>query len=449
MASALFGLVVACGVVAAVFWALTHQMATKATEELQQKRELLVRLLQKVPTPQEIFQTTVRFDDLLVGHSNLHLALRDPLTKKLLANFSQVAFESVAQLNADPSAAKRAIAWRSDNGGNFIGITGTSLTMSGQPISYYLSIDRARDTALVTEFAQTAMLATPLLLLLVAGGAWLIARAALQPLRRFNLLAATVDQSTLSQRLSVSGLPAELAELAAEFNNMLQRISSGYSQLQEFSGDVAHEMRTPVATVLGRTQVALSRAREPEELRQVLESNVEEMERLAQLIADMLLIASAESQKGPAQFQMLALDDAARSVLEFLAFVAEEQNVTITVSGKASVLADRQLVQRAITNLLSNAIRHARDGTTVCLVITPKGKGADLAVTNVGPSIASEHLDRIFDRFYRIDTGRSRADGGTGLGLAIVRAIMSAHQGQVTVSSATGGQTTFTLKFTA
>lgn len=448
-ASAVFGLVVAGGVVAAFFWALTHQLAAKSTEELVQKQKLLLRLLQKVPSTQDVFQTTPYFDDLLIGHNNLHLALRDPTNNQLLANFSQIALESVSKLNAESLAAQKVASWHGDNDGKYIGMKGSSVTANGQTVSYYLSIDRARDTKLVSDFVQTALLATPLLLLLVAGGAWLIARSALQPLRSFNRMAASVDPASLTQRLSVSGLPGELAELAAEFNNMLGRINEGYALLQEFSGNVAHEMRTPVATLLGRSQVALSQARHPEELRQVLESNIEEMERLAQLISDMLLIASADSQKSPSQFQVLALEDMAEGVMDFLALVAEEARLSITLSGSAVILGDKLLVQRAITNLLTNAIRHARPNTVITVGITPSSKGASLAVTNWGQGVAAEDLDRIFDRFYRVDTGRSRADGGTGLGLAIVRSIMSAHQGSVTVSSVPGEKTTFTLVFTA
>ena len=423
-------------------------MLAQSTTELWQKRELLAHLLLKTPSAQDIFQTTDNFDDLLIGHDNLHLAIRNAADNQLLANFSQVALESIDALKAEAIETVGAKSWRSAAGGQFVGLTGTLKTANGQAVTYYFSIDRAHHTELVANFAKASLLAVPFLLFLVAAGAWLIARTALRPMRRFTSMAASVGSASLGQRLSVSGLPAELAELATEFNDMLQRINNGYARLQEFSGNLAHEMRTPVSTLLGRSQVALAQARHTDELRQVLESNIDEMERLARLISDMLLIASADSQTSPAELKKLALADAIKSVVDFLAVVAEEKNISITLSGDATVLADRLLVQRAVTNLLTNAIRHSHANTPITVSIVPGDGGATVAVANRGLGIAAEHLDRIFDRFYRVDSGRSRADGGTGLGLAIVRSIMAAHQGQVTVTSLPDGQTTFTLVFT-
>lgn len=452
LASTVFGLIVASGVVIATFWALTYQLSERSAAELLQKRQLLEHTLRKIPTAQAIFQTTHSFDDLLLGHDDLHLALVDPASNQLLANFSQAALESINKLNVnlDQNAAPSATGWTNAAGRQFKGITGIALTANGQAARFYLSVDRSRDVKLITDFAKAAAVALPLLLLMVAGGAWWIARTALSPLRRFHKLAASVGTGSLSQRLAISELPTELAELATRFNDMLERINSGYERLQEFSSDLAHEMRTPVATLLGRSQVALSQTRGIDDLRDVLVGNIDEMNRLARLISDMLLIASADSQNKPHQTQHLELQlfDVAQQVVDFLSFVAEDNGITIELTGKAQVAADRLLVQRALTNLLSNAIRHAHPGSTVTVGIST-GAGVILSVTNVGDGISPAHLDRIFDRFYRVDAGRARADGGTGLGLAIVRAIMSSHQGQVTVTSQIDGPTTFTLVFAA
>ena len=138
-----------------------------------------------------------------------------------------------------------------------------------------------------------------------------------------------------------------------------------------------------------------------------------------------------------------------QQVADYLSLVAEERGVAVEVTGTAVVMADRLLVERAITNLVSNAIRHAFVDSTVRVVIATKGDSATLAVTNHGEGIAPAHLERIFDRFYRIDSARARLDGGNGLGLAIVRSIMSAHGGLVTAHSQPGSETTFTLAFPA
>ena len=235
--------------------------------------------------------------------------------------------------------------------------------------------------------------------------------------------------------------------MAVEFNKMLERIDEGYRRLQDFSGDLAHELRTPLATLLGRTQVALSQTRSVAELREVLEGNIEELERLSRLTSDMLFIASAEHDSTAIQMEAVDLAKEARRVADFLALIAEEKGVQLQVSGTAPPIpADHLLIQRAITNLVSNAIRHAIAGSTVIMEVASNGDTAAVKVTNKGEGIAPADQERIFDRFYRVDSGRARLKGGNGLGLAIVKSIAAAHEGNVSVLSASG-RTSFTLTF--
>ncbi len=287
----------------------------------------------------------------------------------------------------------------------------------------------------------------PIVAVGVVIGAGLIARTGLAPLRRFNQMAASIGTKSLDQRVSLSGLPGELADMAVEFNKMLERIDDGYRRLEDFSGDLAHEMRTPVATLLGRTQVALSQTRTAADLRDVLEGNVEELERLSRLISDMLFIASAEHNAAPIQAEPVDLAKEAQLVADFLGLIAEEKDIHLQVNGTAPLIAaDHLLVQRAITNLVSNAIRHATSGSTVVIEVASTGDAAAVKVMNRGEGIAPADQERIFDRFYRVDSGRARLKGGTGLGLAIVKSIAAAHQGSVAVMSASG-QTIFTMTF--
>ena len=208
-------------------------------------------------------------------------------------------------------------------------------------------------------------------------------------------------------------------------------------------------MRTPVATLMGRTQVALSQTRTMAQLREVLEGNEEELERLSRLISDMLFIAHADHHETILQRERVDLATESEQVSDYLSLIAEERGVSIVVTGSAFLIGDRRLVQRAITNLVSNAIRHATEKSTVSVVISVIKGNVSVEVVNQGDGISAVHLERIFDRFYRVDSARARLDGGTGLGLAIVRSIMSAHKGQVTVRSVTSGMgnTTFKLLF--
>lgn len=437
------------GAIVIGFYALAHQLDTRSSVELLGKRDLLEHVLSEISSQEAISPNKHRFGDLLIGHDDLHLALVDSSTGQNILSFSLIAEQSLPALAPAPANADSVHLWTASTGAQLRTVSASAPLADGRMIRYYLSLDRRQDNRLLAGFVKTSLVGWPLMLLVVALGSWLIARTSLAPLRRFRRLAASVGTQSLSQRISSSGLPTELFELAEEFNSMLKRIDEGYRRLQDFSGELAHEMRTPVATLMGRTQVALSRTRSLSEFREVLEGNVEELERLTRLIADMLFIASADHGQGLVRHEPVELSQEALRVADYLSMVAEERNLRVSIDGAATVQADRLLVQRAITNLLSNALRHAAENSNVRLEIGEHDGYATLAVANQGEPIAPEHLTRIFDRFYRIDSGRARLDGGSGLGLAIVRSIMAAHSGQVKARSSEGGETTFTLMFRA
>ena len=446
VASVLFGAVVATGTVAVGYWNLFKQLDARAVVEMQGRRELLVRLLSTTPSLVAIADSKQRFGDLFFGHEDLHLALLEPGTGRLIVAFSDVATQSVVGLGHAKATRDTMHAWVTPDGRRYSGWHSTVAVADGGGVEFYLSIDRQRDAALLAAFVKSALLALPLLLAIVAMGAGFVARTGLTPVRRFNRLAASIGTNSLGQRVSVSGLPSELVDMATEFNGMLQRIDAGYQQLEAFSGDLAHEMRTPVATLLGRTQVALSRGRSADELREVMEGNVEELERLSALINDMLFIARADHDAAPIQSEPVDLTAEARRVADFLSLIADDRGVNIRVLGEAPPIpADRMLIQRAITNLVSNAIRHSVELGTVVIEIAAAGNLVSLEVTNEGQIIAPEHLERVFDRFFRADPGRSRDAGGSGLGLAIVRSIARIHHGSVSVRSG-AGRTEFVLR---
>lgn len=449
IASAVFGLIVAGGAIFVGFWTLSRQLDERAAMEMQGRRELLLHILAQVPSVKAVGDARERFADLFFGHDDLHLALVEPASGRVLAAFSDPALHSVIAIGHASAAADTVHSWTAAGGARFSGMHGLAKAADGGDVRFYLSVDRHRDAALLGGFIQATLLALPLLLALVAAGSGLIARTGLGPLRRFNSLAASIGAQSLGQRLSLSGLPRELQELAQEFNDMLERIDGGYRQLEEFSGDLAHEMRTPVATVLGRTQVALSQTRSTAQLREVLEGNVEEFERLSALISDMLFLARADHRVTRLEKEPVDLALEAQKVADYLSLVAEGRQLQLRVAGGAPPLpAERLLVQRAITNLVSNAIRHASEGSAITIEIAAAGRETHLSVTNQGGGIAPANLERVFERFFRADPGRSRDAGGSGLGLAIVRSIAQLHDGRAWAAS-DAGRTTFTLSFPA
>ncbi len=443
VATALFGLLVAAGAMIVGYWTLSRQLDERSGSEIEGRRQLLELLIAEIPTVEAVRQSGERIHELFFGHQDLHLTLLEPDAQTILGGFASVGPDSVSALRETPVGPLHT--WRTKSGQRFTGIHGVAKVADGHDIHFHLSVDRAGDSKLLAGFVNSALLVIPLLLLTVAVGAGLIARTGLAPLRHFHRVAASVGAKSLSKRLSLADLPVELAEMATEFNGMLERIDEGYRQLEDYSGDLAHEVRTPVATLLGQTQVALSQPRSREALREVLEKNVDELMRLGALIEDMLFLARADHKAAPLQPEHVDLSAEAMRVGEYLGILGEDKDVRIEVTGHAPVLmADRLLVERTLTNLMTNAVRHAYKSTVVTVTVGSEDGQAKLCVTNRGDEIPAAALARIFERFYRVDHGRARGDGGTGLGLAIVRSIAKLHGGAVTVRSSEGA-TTFTL----
>ena len=276
----------------------------------------------------------------------------------------------------------------------------------------------------------------------------LMLRRGLRPLRLVARHAALVRPGTLSRRLEAGLAPSELRPLIDAFNAMLDRLQEGYARLSGFSADLAHEFRTPVANMIGQSQVMLAHARSAAEYEQLVASNIEELERLARMIESMLFLARAHQEEVVlAREPVSALEELER-VASFYEGVAEERGVHLACSGAARFDADTSLLRRALANLVSNALRHADEGSTIVLDARYAGRMVELGVTNRGAPIAPEHLAHLFERFYRADPSRSDAEGSTGLGLSIVGAIMNLHGGSASVQ-ADGRTNRFVLAFPA
>jgi len=204
----------------------------------------------------------------------------------------------------------------------------------------------------------------------------------------------------------------------------------------DFSSDIAHELRTPVSNLLTQTQVTLSKDRNSDEYRDVLVSNIEEFERLSRMISDMLFLAKSENNLIIPHREQLSLRDEVHGLFEFYGILSEDKSIVMTCSGSARVSGDRLMLRRAISNLLSNALRYTPTGGRITVHIDDTGDSlVKLSVENTGVAIPDEHLPRLFDRFYRVDGSRQRFGDGVGLGLAITRSIMRAHGGDAFVRS--------------
>jgi len=268
-------------------------------------------------------------------------------------------------------------------------------------------------------------------------GAW-AARSGLRPLRRMSAVASGVSAQSLNARLPEEDMPPELAEMAHHFNAMLGRLDS-FQRLSAFSADIAHELRTPLSNLLTHTQVTLTRPRPLEDYRETLHSNLEELQWMAQLVNDMLYLAKADHGLLMPKREPLELAEEVDLLLEFFAPLAEDARVTLSRDGDARLQGDRNMLRRALSNLLDNALRFTPAGGEVRVRINDQAKSLSLSVENSGEGIPADLLPRLFDRFYRADPARHEGSSEhAGLGLAITQSIVRAHGGQIRCESENG-----------
>jgi two-component system heavy metal sensor histidine kinase CusS len=268
-------------------------------------------------------------------------------------------------------------------------------------------------------------------------GYW-VTRIGLKPLIKLSEEAQKLAPPRLSGRLQLSPLPPELSQFVNSFNSTLERVEHAYSRLESFNADVAHELRSPLTNLIGQTQVALTRGRSAEHYFEVLQSNLEELERLRSIINDMLFLASADQGSKATKLISASLAGEVATTLDYLDFILEDAQVQVRVSGDAQVQIEIAHLRRALINLLSNAVQHTVPGQVIVVRIEREGERVAIGVSNPGEAIAAEHLSRLFERFYRVDASRSNSGANHGLGLAIVKAIALMHGGDVFVRSRDG-----------
>jgi two-component system heavy metal sensor histidine kinase CusS len=310
------------------------------------------------------------------------------------------------------------------------------------------AIDMNFHIQFLNDFRRSLLLIMTLAGIITLLAAWYGVHQGHAPLRGLSDTMRDVQSDRLHVRLNTEALPGELQNLATSFNHMIGRLEDSFTRMSHFSADIAHELRTPLTNLITQTQVALGKARSLDEYRELLYSNLEEQERLAKMVNDMLWLAQSEHGLLKPVPESLDLAHEVQELFDFFEALAEEKLVRLELEGKAPrVQGDRSMLRRAISNLLSNAIRYTTAGDRVLVQLDESGDGRTLlSVQNSGPDIPDEHLASIFERFYRIDPSRNRQSEGAGLGLAIVRSIMEAHGGKVEASSG-NGVSTFRLTF--
>jgi two-component system heavy metal sensor histidine kinase CusS len=298
----------------------------------------------------------------------------------------------------------------------------------------------------LVSFRRTVWMAMAIAGLFAIAATWLAVYRGHAPLRDMSASIRGISADQLHLRLDPKKMPIELSGLAGSFNAMLEHIEQDFRLLSNFSADIAHELRTPVTNLSTQTQVLLSQTRGADEYREVLYSNLEEYERMAKMIGDMLYLAQTDNKLIKPDVTDVDISAELDALFEYFEPWAEERHVELKRTGQIlSVRGDRLMLRRSLSNLLSNAIRHTGGDRAVTVSLRQEQQAAIITVANPGDTIAAEHLPHLFDRFYRVDPSRQRNGDGAGLGLAIVKSIVEAHGGDISVCS-NDGRTAFEMK---
>ena len=391
------------------------------------------------------------FHEVLLSHPGVYLGIYDAANHPLVEHTDE-AGNTLASVIARPRPADAAAVAASPFTCAPPGI-GTSRCVraratlpSGETIQVALARTAADRQSLLESYRVDIWLAAALGALLVGALGYAVASRGLRPVESLGRQTSRIEAHNLNARLDARGGPVELHELATSVNRMLDRLERAFVRLSQFSSDLAHDMRTPLANVISSSQVTLSRARTTEEYEALIDSNIEECERLQRMIENMLFLARTDNARQHLKTVELDAGAELRRLASYFQALADEAGVHLAVQGEAPVVADATLFRRAVSNLASNALEHAQAGSTIELTVSTRPGYAVVEVTNRGAAIPPEQIERIFERFYRIDSSRHGAARNAGLGLAIVKSIIELHRGKVEVESR-DGRTTFALYF--
>lgn len=330
-------------------------------------------------------------------------------------------------------------------GGRLFSLVSTATAAAGRDYTLQIAQDRTTDEQFEKRFGFLVAAVLVGGMFASAAIAVTVTKRGLRPLTTMTRSLKRVAPDRLHERVPPNEWPRELQPVAIAFDDMLDRLEDSFTRLSQFSADLAHELRTPIANIRGEAEVALTRSRTPNEYQAVLESSVAECERLSGIIDNLLFLARAEAAEGQVQRAHFDVRAAIEKIASYFEAIAEERHLQIHCAGAGSMVADPLLFGRAVSNLVDNAVRFAPDGGRVVISLATNPSGAEIVVQDDGCGVAPEHIARMFDRFYRVDP--SRSSEGTGLGLALVKSIAELHGGSIKVESEVGRGTKMTLWF--
>lgn len=417
---------------------LMRHFAQQDAEELEVVAHSIQHVISHTPTPLTPAQWQNRLSAAVQGHHGMFYRVSDASGQVLF----QMEGPNLAQQQAQHPAtdqvhADHLIEW-AEGGEHYRGAVLSlppSGTMSG-PYGVVVATVMSFHEHFLGVYRRTIWAATSLAAVVAILATWLAVYRGHAPLRDMSQRIRGITANQLHVRLDPREVPVELEALTDSFNTMLERVEQDFRKLTNFSADIAHELRTPVTNLITQTQVLLTKPRDANAYREALYAGLEEYERMAKMIGDMLYLAQTDHHLIKPERSAVDLRKEIQDLFEYFEPWAEERSVSLRCEGPdLTVQGDRLMLRRAFSNLLSNAIRYTPDGQTVTVNLSAAEEHLSVRFSNPGPTIPEEHLPHLFDRFYRADPSRQRNGDGAGLGLAIVKAIVEAHGGHIYATS--------------
>jgi heavy metal sensor kinase len=319
--------------------------------------------------------------------------------------------------------------------------------LDGRPIIIRLAYSQLPIWSRLKDFWTILLLALPVTLALAAAAGYGMAGRALDPIRQMVQRAEQITTERLHERLPVENND-ELGHLARVFNQMLSRIEQSFEQLRRFTADASHELRTPLASIQTVGEVGLRREVSPEEYRDIIGSMLEETNRLTSLVDTLLMLSRADAGQIPIKLAVFPIAEVIEEAATLLGTLIEEKEQRFSFENHQQLLVrgDRLILRQAAINILHNAVKFTPIGGCISARVSCEGSCIIFSITDSGPGISTEHLTKVFDRFYRVDPARTDGNKGAGLGLSIARWAAKAHDGEIGLSPAPGGGCTFWIR---
>ena len=412
-----------------------HHFKMLDQQALNEKLHSTQRILTGLSSIDQFSDVKPELEALLGAHRDLTALIFDGHGKTLFADPGPIDIPEDFRTTSNNNVWE----WRDDEQ-TFRGITAQAIvTGQEKPLTVMLIFDVTQHMAFFETLERWFLIGLFISALVSAALGWMVASSGLRPIRQVTQVAASMSAKSLKERIPLAAVPKELQQMVLSFNAMLSRLDDAFVRLSNFSADIAHELRTPVSNLMTHTEVVLSRKRNIEDYEDNLYSNLDDLKRMGRMIDDMLFLAKSDNGLITHENKPIDLVALVEKLLEYYRLLADEQGIDLKVTGRGSVRGDVLMLDRAISNLLSNALRYTPAGKCISVDIRQEGTSISISVENPGEPIAPEHLEKLFDRFYRVDPARREGNpSNAGLGLSIPPPIIESHGRKIWCTSSDG-----------